>query len=317
MTGALAPAETGAGMSAARSSRCARRTAPRRRRRSLPAARFSDPLICEPGEFRASFDARWRSMTPFAIADTSAYVPAPPPALSGLDYAAAFEDVRTCGSNDPSLDGLCADATTPAQRDEISNFWLAEGGTARETGTWVQAALAIAAQQGTVKSTSATARLFALVAMATADAVKVAWATKAAFFTWRPTTAIHLADTDANPATSRATDWTSRIGAVGGSPEYTSGTSTFAGAASVAIEDFYCHDTVAFSFQTDLASSGPRSYASPLEAAREAGRSRIFQGIHFEFSNDAGRRAGRAIGREIVSTKLLPSARPRARPCRP
>lgn len=39
------------------------------------------------------------------------------------------------------------------------------------------------------------------------------------------------------------------------------------------------------------ASNGPRFYASPLEAAREAGRSRVFQGIHFQFSNEDGRRA--------------------------
>ena len=98
--------------------------------------------------------------------------------------------------------------------------------------------------------------------------------------------------------------WTSRISTVGGSPEYNSGTSTFAGAASAAIEGFYCRETIAFSFQTDRASNGPRAYSNPLEAAREAGRSRIFQGIHFQFSNEDGRRAGRAIGTEIVNTKL-------------
>jgi len=72
------------------------------------------------------------------------------------------------------------------------------------------------------------------------------------------------------------------------------------------IEGFYCHRAVGFSFQTDLASNGPRFYASPLDAAREAGRSRIFQGTHFQFSNEDGRRAGRGIGSEIVSTKLRP-----------
>lgn len=164
----------------------------------------------------------------------------------------------------------------------------------------------IVEQQRTVDSTSETTRLFALVGMAIADAVRVSWETKATFFSWRPTTAIRLADTDGNPATAKDEAWTSRIRTVGGSPEYNSGTSMFAGAASAAIEGFYCHGTLNFSFQTDLASNGPRFYASSLEAAREAGRSRIFQGIHFQFSNDAGRRAGRGIGREIVTTKLQP-----------
>lgn len=245
-------------------------------------------------------------MTPFAIASPSTYQSTSPPALTGPEYATAFEDVRTCGSKSASLDGLCADPTTPAERAEISNFWLAEAGTVRETGTWLQAALSIVEQQRTVDSTSETTRLFALVAMAIADAVRVVWDTKATFFSWRPTTAIRLADTDGNSATAKDEAWTSRIRTVGGSPEYNSGTSMFAGAASAAIEGFYCHGTLGFSFQTDLASNGPRFYASPLEAAREAGRSRIFQGIHFQFSNDDGRRAGRSIGREIVTTKLQP-----------
>jgi hypothetical protein len=277
-------------------------------------SRFSDPFACEPGEFHASFDARWRAMKPFGVADASAYGSPPPPAIDGSAYAVAYDDVRTCGSNSAALDALCTDPTTPGQRQEISTFWLAENGTVRETGTFVQASLALAEQQGTVESTSKTARLFALVGMAIADAVKVSWEAKATYFTWRPTTAIRRAGEDGNAATAPDGSWTSRIGTVGGSPEYNSGTSTFAGAASAAIEGFYCR-SVGFSFQTDMASRGPRAYANPLEAAREAGRSRIFQGIHFQFSNEDGRRAGRGIGSEIARTRLLPVEGPRGEPC--
>ena len=285
-------------------------------------SRFTNPVICDPGEFHASFDARFRSMAPFGVASAFPYLSTSPPALGSAEYAAAFEDVRTCGSNSPVLDALCVDPTTAAERAEISSFWLAEAGTVRETGTWLQAAVAIAQQRRTVASTSDTSRLFALVGMAIADAVKASWEAKATFFTWRPTTAIRRADSDGNPETVQSDTWTARITpaggppTVGGSPEYNSGTSTFSGAASAAIEGFYCHEPVAFSFETDLASNGPRFYASPLEAAREAGRSRIFQGIHFQFSNEDGRRAGRGIGHEIVSTKLQPVAsRSRADAC--
>ncbi len=277
-------------------------------------SRFNDPLACEPGEFHASFDARWRNMSPFGIADGSAYASPPPPPLDGPDYAIAYDDVRACGSNSPALDALCADPTTPGQRNEISSFWLAEGGTVRETGTWMQASLAIAEQQGTDESTAKSARLFALVGMAVADAVKVSWEAKATYFTWRPFHAIRGAAENSNPSTAPDPNWTTRIGSIGSSPEYNSGTSTFAGAASAAIEGFYCRP-VGFSFETDMASHGPRSYASPLEAAQEAGRSRIFQGIHFQFSNEDGRRAGRGIGSEIARTRLLPLDKERGRPC--
>ena len=181
-------------------------------------SRFSDPTVCEPGEFHTSFDARFRNMAAFGIADPEPYLSMSPPALHGPQYAAAYDDVKTCGSNSALLDALCADPTTAAQRDEISNFWLAENGTVRETGTWMQAALAIADQQGTVASTSRTSRLFALVGTAIADAVKVSWEAKATHFTWRPTTAIRQADSDPNPATAKHEGWTSRVTPVGAIP---------------------------------------------------------------------------------------------------
>jgi hypothetical protein len=48
----------------------------------------------------------------------------------------------------------------------------------------------------------------------------------------------------------------------------------------------------------------PRCYANPLQAAEEAGRSRIFQGIHFQFSKRTGVAPAGGIGAEIVTTRL-------------
>ena len=44
--------------------------------------------------------------------------------LDGADYASAFDDVRTCGSGSPSLDALCADSTTPADRADVGRAFL-------------------------------------------------------------------------------------------------------------------------------------------------------------------------------------------------
>src|SRR5687768_241335 len=55
---------------------------------------------------------------------------------------------------------------------------------------------------------------------------------------------------------------------------------------------------------TDGAQGTPRCYASALEAAEEAGRSRIYQGIHFQFANEDGRRVGRGIGAKIATSTL-------------
>jgi hypothetical protein len=132
----------------------------------------------------------------------------------------------------------------------------------------------------------------------------VSWDTKATYFTWRPFFAIREAELDGNPATLADPSWTPRNTSIGASPEYNSGTSMFAGAAATIIEAFYWPRRVRFCFASDLAPSGPRCYERPMDAAIEAGRSRIYQGIHFEFSNLDGRRAGRGIGKEIALTRL-------------
>jgi len=250
------------------------------------------PAGTAPGQFRASFDARWGNMTLFGIQNRETHVSPAPPALTSSAYTTAFNDVKALGQQDGD-----------PGRNEISTFWLAEAGTVRETGLWLQVALSIAHQEGTTTSISSMARLFALVGMATADSVAVSWETKRRYFRWRPTTAIREADTDGNPNTVADPNWTSRIGSVGGTPEYNSGASTFAGAASRVIELFYGNTELDFCFETDLATA-PRCYPNVLAAAVEHGRSRIIQGIHFEFSNVAGRTSGRAIGNEVATTRL-------------
>ncbi len=49
---------------------------------------------------------------------------------------------------------------------------------------------------------------------------------------------------------------------------------------------------------------GDRSFASFSEAADEAGMSRIYGGIHFNFDNTVGLASGRALGSYVFSTQL-------------
>jgi hypothetical protein len=245
------------------------------------------------GEHRANFDARFRNMTPFGIHNKILHMSGPPPALTSDAYTRAFDDVKTFGQQDGD-----------AGRDEIAAFWIAEGGTVREPGVWIQATVAIVEQQRTDRSLSDTARLLARVGMAVADAVMLGWETKATHFTWRPIFAIREADLDGNPDTTADPFWTPRNVSIGASPEYNSGLSAFGGAASAVIEAFYFPRRVSFCFATDSAPNGARCYGSPLAAAIEGGRSRIYQGIHFQFSNEDGRRTGRRVGLEIALTRL-------------
>ena len=267
----------------------------------------SKPGGTGPGVFPRTFSGtQFRTMAPFGVRSIAPYVSAGPPALDSAQYAAAFNEVKAIGS---STDG-------DGERTAVVRHWLAEEGTARETGLWFKAALAVTADQGTAASLADTVRLFALLGAGVADAVTVSWTDKFTTQYWRPGDAIRQAGTDDNPATEEDAGWSPRNGfctsanlttcsVFGGSPEHTSGTSAFAGAAAEILAGFYCTDGIPFAFSGEQADSTPRSYGGFAEAAREAGRSRVYGGVHFQFSNDAGREAGKSIGQEIVRTRLL------------
>ncbi len=69
---------------------------------------------------------------------------------------------------------------------------------------------------------------------------------------------------------------------------------------------YFCNDAISFSLTTDSSpGSVARTYPGFSAAATEAGKSRVVGGVHFEFSNQAGLVAGRAIAQEILERKLL------------
>ena len=142
--------------------------------------------------------------------------------------------------------------------------------------------------------------------MAVADAVATAWTGKYDAHTWRPGDAIREADMDGNPDTLPEAGWTPRNITFGNSPEYPSGTSTFAGAASTVLEGFYCTDRLPFAFDGEQGTR--REYRRFSQAADEAGLSRIYSGIHFRFSKDDGLVSGRGVER-IVTTRLRRAGR--------
>ena len=211
----------------------------------------------------------------------------------------AFVDVSTFAEVSVIGNAAIPDA---AKLDTYS-YWSLGGGTSQPPGAWLQ----ITREVSKALDLADTARLFALVSMALSDSVAPTYMTKFTYRHWRPTTAIREADTDANPNTAPDVNWSPRAGTVGGTPEYWSGHSSFSAAAAAVLAGFFCNDALPFTLVTDSAPGGQaRTYARFSDAAAEAGRSRVFGGIHFELSgNQAGLIAGRGIAAEILKNSLL------------
>ncbi|WP_306214828.1 vanadium-dependent haloperoxidase, partial [Actinoplanes sp. RD1] len=184
-------------------------------------------------------------------------------------------------------------------------FWSLPAGSAQPPGEWLRIALEVAADRRLPLAEQA--RLDALLTMALADVTVATVATKHTYRHWRPTTAIREADTDGNPATRPDPAWSARAGSVGATPEYVSGHSSYSGAGATVLTGFFRTDAIAFTHTTDSAPGGAaRHYPGFAAAAAEAGRSRVYGGQHFEFSNQAGLALGRAVAREVLATRLRP-----------
>jgi hypothetical protein len=269
------------------------------------AARADDGS--SPNEFQAGgteagvFTSGWngtqfRSMKSFAIADPDGYVSDGPPALDSAEYAAAFDEVKALGGSLPADAGKLA----------TFEFWRLQDGTEQPPGAWLEVAQAVSSSRGL--GLADTARLFALESIAMADTVAPTIATKWKYRFWRPAAAIVRAGEDPNPATVAEPGWRPRGGGAGSTPEHWSGHSSFSSSAATVLAGFFCTDQVPFTLTTDTApGAAARSYESFSAAAAEAGRSRILGGLHFEFSNQAGLTAGRAIASEVLATALRPT----------
>lgn len=232
---------------------------------------------------------QWADLTPFALTSPDQFTPAGPPALDSAAYAAAFNDVKALGS--------ATGSTRTADQTQIARFWADGGGTYTPSGHWNQIAEQLALQQG--NSLSANARLFAELNVALADAGITAWNSKYQYEFWRPITSIQQADLDGNALTVVDSTWTSLL-ITPPFPEYTSGHSTFSGAAAEILASLF-GPSLAFT-TTSLGLPGvERSFTSFEQAAQEAGRSRIYGGIHFEFSNQDGLTAGKSLADFVLN----------------
>ncbi len=250
-----------------------------------------------PGQWRPTAPANapallpnWKYVTPFAMSSGAQFRPAAPPSVTSQEYTDSYNEVKAYGRATGSL-------RTQEQTD-IANMWAAGGGTVTPPGQWNQVAQQLAISHNL--STAESARLFALLGIADADAAIAAWDCKYTYNYWRPITGINQANSDGNPDTAQDASWTPLL-ATPPFPAYISGHSTFSAASAAVLASFFGSDSQSFS----VTSVGiTRSFTSLLAAAQEAGQSRIYGGIHWQFDNQIGLHCGTEVGQLVADTQL-------------
>ncbi len=235
---------------------------------------------------------QWGGVTPFALETGSQFRPAAPPALTSAAYATAFNLTKDLGAANSS--------TRTADQTQIANFWADGAGTYTPPGHWNDIAAQLLGSRNA--SLVESAHTMGMLNIALADAAIACWDAKYTYNTWRPVTAIQQAGQDGNAATTADPNWKPLL-TTPPFPEFTSGHSTFSGAAATILTSLI-GDNVSFTTNSNSLPGVTRTYTGFQQAADEAGLSRIYGGIHFMPANLEGLNCGRQLG-SFVATNIM------------
>ncbi len=124
---------------------------------------------------------------------------------------------------------------------------------------------------------------------------------------WRPITAIRNGDIDDNDATEREPSWTPLI-KTPMHPEYPCAHCIISGAIGTVLQAEIGNGPMSTLTTTSAAVDGAsRSWKTTDDFIQEVALARIYDGVHYRFSADAGSAMGRKIGELAAAKHLRPA----------
>jgi hypothetical protein len=226
----------------------------------------------------------------FVLVSNTQFQPGPPRGLTSTTYADDFDAVRKLGRGTESMRTMDQTALAP--------FW--EGNASVH---WNQAANQIA--RANHLSMSHSNRLLAILNIAMADTAFTIWKAKRSYgdsstdVTWRPATAIPLADADFNPDTMPDLEWKPLVNTPC-HPEYPAGHPSQNGAAATVLLNHF-DDQQVFTLTT-----GPTSleYTSISQARSDGNNARVWGGMHYPSTVVISDNVGEAIANYVNQNSM-------------
>lgn len=233
-------------------------------------------------------DAKVGQIKPYTFRKRHDFAPKRPRALTSRTYAVDFAETRELGRADSAI-------RTPEQTD-IAFFW-----SENPYVHWNRnlTALAISKSLNVLE----TARMFAMVQTAVSDAVIVGFEAKYQYGFWRPRTAIPQADFDGNDYTVADPMWRPLLSV--NHPEYPSGHGFWSTALLDALGDFFGTTEVSWTLTTSKTAvprveQTTRTYDNLETLRRQIMEARIWGGLHWRFSMNAGSEIGRRVASHVT-----------------
>lgn len=217
-------------------------------------------------------------ITPFALASASQFRPGPPPALSSAEWAASYNEVKAYGVATGSL--------RSAGQTETGRFY-----TEHAVAQYSRAFRRYAIENGL--GVRKAARFFAIANTSILDSQIACWDAKFTYGFWRPVTAIRAGDTDGNPATAPDPAWIG-LATTPPHPEYPAAHGCWTSATARMLEHF--NGTHLVHFALDSAVTGTtRVFERTDDLRAEIVDARVYGGMHYRFSGEAGARIGEQV----------------------
>jgi len=225
----------------------------------------------------------WGELRPFVLTSGATCAP-PPPTTYTVAPNSSFDtiarEVRDTGNS------------LSSEQQTVALYWAdGPGATGTPPGHWTAIVAQVAQRDDLPLATAAEA--FARVGIAVADAFIACWNTKYTYNLLRPVTYIrNVIDPLWSPFLVTPEF-----------PEYTSGHSVQSSAAATVLTDMFGVKAFIDTTHVDhglVPAPAPRSFASFAEAAREAGISRLYGGIHFRPAIERGFEQGACVGKKIL-----------------
>lgn len=228
-------------------------------------------------------------MRPFAILSPFQFRAAPPPELASKQWAKDYKEIKSLGSINST------DRT--AEQTEIGRFYGEHVG--------IQFArifrdFALASGMGLADN----ARLFAQLYLSVADALIAVWDSKFHYSFWRPVTAIPAGDIDGNPATDPDPNWLPLL-TTPNHPEYPAAHGAFTGAYAEALRQFFGTKHVTITLTSSVTGTS-RTFDNTNRLIKEIIEARIYAGLHYRFSDEAGVAIGRDVAQWVAKYYFRP-----------
>jgi len=222
----------------------------------------------------------------FVLKSNSQFRPPAPRALTSATYANDFNAVKALGRKTGS--------TRTDDQTALAPFW--EGNASVH---WNSAANQMA--RANCLSISRTNRLFAVLNLAMADTVFTIWSAKRFYgeaqteVTWRPQTAITLANIDGNLDTAPDNEWLPLI-TTPSHPEYPAGHPSLNGAAATVL---LAHFADKQTFTLTTTGLPDRTYTRISQARADGDNARIWGGMHYPSTVAISDGVGRSIANYV------------------